>query len=310
MAILFALWFAQANAGETVLLTTLYSFSGPDSANTVGLLQARDGNFYGTTTANDIATTDGPYGTVFRITPDGAFTNLHVFDGVSDGKWPQVGLAQDTDGNIYGTTYRGGTSGGWGTVFKITPSGEFTTVHSFNIPGNDASSLLVRASDGNFYTMLNQSGTFSLGTLFRVAPDGSVTELVSFDGIGGYTGWLSNNPLLQGADGNLYGATAQGGPAFVARLSFDVGYGTLFKMTLDGTLNTLVGFNGTNGAYPTALVQAPDGNVYGTTSQGGPEFVNRSGGSGTVFKLTTNGVFTTLAVFDRTRQDSFFVSFG
>src|SRR5439155_25515827 len=217
--------------------------------------------------------------------------NLHVFDGVSDGKWPQVGLAQDTDGNIYGTTYRGGTSGGWGTVFKITPSGEFTTVHSFNSPGNDASSLLVRASDGNFYTMLNQSGTFSLGTLFRVAPDGSVTELVSFDGIGGYTGWLSNNPLLQGAAGNPYGETAQGGPAFVARLSFDVGYGTLFKMTLDGTLNTLVGFNGTNGAYPTALVQAPDGNVYGTTSQGGPEFVNRSGGSGTVFKLTTNGVF-------------------
>ena len=141
MATIHALCLVKANAGAAVTLTTLYSFRGlEDGANPVGLRQSGDGNFYGTTSANDIATTNGPYGTVFRITPEGAFTNLHVFD-VSDGKWPQVGLAQDTDGNFYGTTLRARTSGGWGTVFKITPSGEFTTVHSFDTPGADASSL-------------------------------------------------------------------------------------------------------------------------------------------------------------------------
>src|SRR5947208_7143266 len=135
-----------AHAAAT--LTTLYSFSGPDGANPVGgLVQGADGNFYGTTSDNDFTS---QFGTVFRMTPEGAFTNLYSFLGGDDGAWPQAGLAQDGVGNLYGKTYRRGAIG-WGTVFKITPSGDFTTVVSFDSFPGDASSLLVQASDGNFY---------------------------------------------------------------------------------------------------------------------------------------------------------------
>ena len=103
-------------------------------------------------------------------------------------------------------------------------------------------------------------------------------------------------------DGNFYGATELGGPTFIGKFSFN-NYGTVFRMTPDGALSNLFSFNGTNGYVPTALIQSPDGNLYGTTSKGGPQF-RGSGGDGTVFRLTTNGVFTTLAVFNRTNGSS------
>jgi uncharacterized repeat protein (TIGR03803 family) len=297
---LFALCLVPLNARAAVTLTTLHSFTGLEDGGTpMGLIQAVDGGFYGTTDGETLATTNAPFGTVFRITPGGAFTNLHVFSGrTGDGAWPLGGLAQDDVGNLYGTTYNRGGNGS-GTVFKITPSGDFTTLVALDGFAGHPQSLLVRANNANFYTFGNHGGALSLGTLFSVTPDGTVAVVVEFGGVGGFTGW-SSNPLLQGADGNFYGATLLGGPTFIGKISLNIGYGTLFKMTPNGTLNTLVEFNGTNGYVPSALVQGADGNLYGTTSKGGPDFRDGSGGDGTVFKLTTNGLFTTLAMFNRT----------
>ncbi len=114
-----------------------------------GLVQGHDGNFYGTTPRSY---TDG---TVFKITPSGTLTTLHTFDG-TDGNNPQAGLVLGTDGNFYGTTYSGGTSSncgyGCGTVFKMTPSGSLTTLHSFSgTDGYNVQAGLVEGSDGNFY---------------------------------------------------------------------------------------------------------------------------------------------------------------
>src|SRR6266851_2549437 len=112
-------------AQGAVTLTTLYSFSGPDGANPAGgLVQGVDGNFYGTTSDYFFSS---QFGTVFRITPEGTFTNLYSLKGGGDGAWPQWGLVLGGDGNFYGTTaYRGANF--WGTIFKITPSGDFSTL--------------------------------------------------------------------------------------------------------------------------------------------------------------------------------------
>ena len=304
IAIFLAIWAAGANAGETSTLTTIYSFSGPDGANPAGLLQGADGNFYGTTSANSIADTHPPgwanFGTVFRITPEGALTNLHVFSGASDGAWPQAGLVQTANGSFYGTTYGRGAHG-WGTVFWISPAGDFKTFASFDSSHGWTEARLIQGSDGNFYTMGNQYLGSGFGTVVRVAPDGAPAVLVPFDGVNGYTAY-DGNPLLQGADGNIYGATELGGPAFTGKY-YNPGYGTLFKITPEGKFTSLFRFNGANGFYATALVQGADGSLYGTTSQGGLGFVDNpqwggSGGHGTIFKLTLNGVFTTLALFD------------
>jgi uncharacterized repeat protein (TIGR03803 family) len=283
-------------------VTTLYSFSGPDGANPVGgLVQGADGNFYGVTSESEFT---NQYGKVFRIAPDGTFTNLYSLNGASDGAWPQLGLVRGSDGNFYGTTaYRGANFKG--TIFKITPSGDFSTLVALDSLSGSPGSLLVPATDGNLYSVGNFGFGTGLGSAFSVSTDGTVSVLGSFAGTNGFTGWsFSQDVLLQGADGNFFGATHFGGPEFAGEF-VNTAYGTLFEMTPDGTLITLFSFNGTNGAYPTALTQGHDGNLYGTTGSGGPAFIDNpewggQGGYGTAFKLDTNGAFTTLAVFNGT----------
>jgi len=191
--------FAAPSARAAATLNTLYSFSGPEGANPVGLIQGTDGNFYGRTEYGGDSY-DGRhqtgYGTVFKMTPDGSVTNLHLFDS-SDvvGRWPVAGLVLGPDGNLYGATTGGGLVG-WGTIFSITPAGEFTTLTSFG--AGAATSVLVPGRDGNFFSMADFGGEYGLGTLFRVTPQGSVTVLVSFDGTNGFTGFFAN-ALVQGA---------------------------------------------------------------------------------------------------------------
>src|SRR2546428_4775940 len=135
-----------------VTVTTLHSFSGPDGANPVGgLVQDANGNFYGTTSESGFT---NKYGTVFRIAPDGTFTNLYSLKGGDDGAWPQLGLVLGSDGNFYGTTaYRGANS--WGTIFKITPSGDFSTRASMNGFSGSPGSMLVPDTNGNFFCIGN-----------------------------------------------------------------------------------------------------------------------------------------------------------
>ena len=132
-------------------LTSLYSFTdGNDGAYPyAGLVQGSDGNFYGTT---DGGGTNGGYGTVFKISTNGALTSLYSFTGGNDGAYPEAGLVQGSDGNFYGTTMRR-YGYGHGTVFKISTNGALTSLYSFT-GGNDGASPqagLVQGSDGNFY---------------------------------------------------------------------------------------------------------------------------------------------------------------
>jgi len=262
--------------------TTLHTFAGPDGSEPLaGLVQGTNGSFYGTT---NMGGAQG-YGVIFKITPSGAFTTLHSFcsqSGCTDGENPYAALVQGIDGNLYGTTLGGGSSKGFGTVFKITPSGTLTTLHRFctqsSCPdGKFPQTGLVQASNGNFYGTTISGGASGGGTIFEITPTGKLTTLYNVcsqsgcpDGNYLYAG------LIQATDGNLYGIMDVGGAH---------GTGTIFKITLTGTLTTLYNFCSQSGCpdgqYPSgALVQATDGNLYGTTADGG------ANGDGTVFRLS------------------------
>ena len=177
-------WYGVTNGAGTVFkitsagtFTTLYQFSGPDGSGPVGsLVQGSDSNFYGTTSQGGTNNCSGGCGTVFRITSAGTLTTLYQFSGL-DGTDPQAGLVQGSDGNFYGTTQAGGTSGSRGTVFTITPAGTLTTLHSFSSSGSDGrypDAGLVQSSDGNFYGTTSSGGTSTncnggCGTVFEIS---------------------------------------------------------------------------------------------------------------------------------------------
>jgi uncharacterized repeat protein (TIGR03803 family) len=264
----------------TQSFTSLYNFDWGDGANPkAALAQGADGNLYGTTADGGIHSG----GTVFKITTGGALTTVYSFclqTGCSDGNSPEAGLVLGSDGSFYGTTAKGGANN-VGTVFKITPSGVLTTLHSFNsTDGADPEGALLPFSDGNFYGTTYGGGNRDRGTVFKITPSGTLTSLHSFnlpDGLNPEAG------LVLGADGNFYGTTYWGGANE---------RGTVFKITPSGTLTTLYSFNFTDGVNPEAgLVLGADGNFYGTTYGGGAH------AWGTVFKITPGGALTTLYSF-------------
>jgi uncharacterized repeat protein (TIGR03803 family) len=221
--------------------------------------------------------------------PAQTFNVLASFDG-SNGANPQyISLVQGTDGNFYAATTFGGTRGA-GTVFGVTSKGALTTLHNFCTQSNCSDGALptaglVLATDGSFYGTTEQGGEdhCSCGTVFKLTLHGKLTILHSFDFTdGGYP----YSALIQATDGSLYGTTSSGGT---------YQNGTIFKMTPEGILTTLHSFcaemcpDGARVFYP--LVQATDGNFYGTTSLGG------ANGAGTLFKMTPKGTLTTLYNF-------------
>jgi uncharacterized repeat protein (TIGR03803 family) len=261
-------------------LTVMHSFLGADGSFSVGgVIQASDGNFYGTTEEGGAY---GPWGTVFKMTPDGALTTLHSFcaqTSCTDGQQPDAGLVEGTNGNLYGTTQLGGAHGS-GTIFKITSGGKLTTLYSFCSQANCADGYspdasLVRGADGNVY------GT-TINTFFRITPAGKFTTIYTFSGSDGIY-----SALIQAKDGNFYGVADSGGTKNA---------GTVFKITTAGVLTTLYNFcslalcTDGNGPYG-SLVQATDGNFYGTTYGGGAK------SDGTVFKITPKGSLTSLYSF-------------
>jgi uncharacterized repeat protein (TIGR03803 family) len=252
------------------------------------LVQGTDGNFYGTTSIGGAK----DYGTIFRVTPAGTITTLHSFclqTDCFDGADPYEGVVLATDGNLYGLTTYGG-SNGWGTVYKITQSGVFTLLHSFeDMEGFYPAGALVQARDGNFYGIVTTGESGDQGGVFRVTPEGTLTVLHSFLGADGSE---PEAGLVLGTDGNLYGITFAGGGSSACA----GGCGTVFRITLDGTLTTLHSFELSDGAYPDGkLVRGSDGNFYGTTNGGGTD------GWGVVFKITPQGAVTTLHSFDLTQ---------
>jgi uncharacterized repeat protein (TIGR03803 family) len=253
------------------------------------LIQASGGYLYGTTAFGGA----GGGGSVFKVTPNGALTTLQSFGCTSsDGCFPQGALVQAKDGSFYGTTSAGGASRG-GTVFRLTPSGVLTTLHAFDCPTDGCSpgTALIQASDGNLYGTTPSGGTFGGGTAFKLTPGGAFTTLHAFECFA--DGCRPQAALIQASDGYLYGTTSSSGPS-------GFGGGTVFRLTLDGVFETLHAFDcRTVGCGPFgAVIQASDGNLYGTTA-----YTDGSGDGGTVFRLTLDGVLTTLHVFDCISDD-------
>ena len=274
---------------------TLLNFNGTNGANPYAtLVQGLDGNFYGTTEFG------GPNeaGTVFKITPTGTLTTLYTFPDFSDGCNPGAGLVLGSDGNFYGTTVTcGGTSSGCpfgcGTVFKITPAGELTTLHTFDATdGYQPEAAMIQGANGNFYGTTELGGTNGFGTVFEMTRAGRITTLHSFAGYPA-DGAYPTAGLVQVANGMLFGTTERGGSSRSCETFGGVfGCGTVFKITTGGTLTMLHSFDSTDGAIPDGgLVQAGTGGLYGTTSD------IATSSFGTIFEITPAGTLTTLYSF-------------
>ncbi|MGP8198399.1 MAG: choice-of-anchor tandem repeat GloVer-containing protein [Limisphaerales bacterium] len=276
--------------------TVLYSFSNSDGqAPASRMVLASDGNLYGTTLHGGACGA----GSFFRLIMAGSLSNLYSFPAATNGIGESnydLGpndLVQGTDGNFYGTTRQGGSNFS-GTIFKISPTGSFTLLHTFaaeslNLSGYQTSAdgampagALVQGSDGNFYGTTRYGGSNDAGTVFQVTPDGAFTSLYSFTlpSTGSVaTSGAVPNALTLGGDGAFYGTTQQGGP---------INAGTFFKYTVAGGFTQLYSFNdetpGNNPITPNStLVQGANGVFYGTTAYGGTQ------GGGCIFEITNTG---------------------
>jgi len=305
-------------------LTTLYSFCAQvdpktenclDGENPDRIVEGSDGNFYGTTFSGGAKGGAQPGGTVFKMTPSGALTTLYSFCSkvdpstavCLDGEQP-AGLIEGSDGNFYGITFTGGQFGrptiAAGTVFKLTPFGTLTTLHSFcsdqdpktgNCFDGNGPVGLIEGSDGNFYVSTTGGGAYDDGAVIRLTPSGTLTTLHSFCSQGSPTIYqcldgMAPYGVTEGSDGNFYGTTRAGG-----KFGNQTNEGTAFMLTPSGTFTTLYSFcsqldpktfDCLDGALPNGgVIEASDGNFYGTTDSGG---ANGDPGFGTVFKLAVS----------------------
>lgn len=305
--------------GQT--LQVLHYFQGaPDGANPeAGLAQGPDGNFYGVTAAGGVTTGATNQGTVFRITPAGVLSLLHVFDGVDGNGSPATTLVLGTNGNFYGTanfllfsmmpsggftTLTNGAGGASGSglmpgsdgnfygandtrIYQMTPEGVLSTLYQFPFSGAlQFYARLAQGADGSLYGIDMNGGANSEGAVFHLArtPDDLADTLTNLVDFAFSNGSFPIAGLVAGNDGNFYGTTRNGTNGYPT-------YGTVFRMTTEGSLTTLFTFHGTDGSGPLGLLLASDGNFYGTTSGGG------AFNDGTVFRMTPNGMVTTLVSF-------------
>ena len=299
----------------------LHRFTGgpTDGANpTAGMIQATDGNFYGTTYwggAGDVGLIcDGiGCGTVFQITAGGTVTVVHAFAGsdTAGAPHPNGRLVQATDGFLYGTTLFGGGSGcegiGCGTIFRVATDGSgYTVLHTFTggpTDGANPGGFLIQATDGFLYGTTGSGGDSTCGasggcgTIFRMLTDGSgYAVLHTFTG--GPNDGAFPGSLMQATDGLLFGTTAEGGSS---ACSAPQGCGTIFRMAPDGTgysdVRTFTG-GPNDGAFPNSLMQATDGLLFGTTAEGGSFACNAPQGCGTIFRMAPDGTgYSVLHIF-------------
>ena len=284
--------------------TTLVSFNSTNGANPYygPLVQGRDGNLWGTTSGGGAH----GVGTIFKTTLDGSLTPVYNFcpqSNCADGAYPVAGLVLGKDGNFYGTTLMGGDENGCdfpqgcGVIFKITPKGVYTVLHTYG--GSDLATGpiggLIQATDGRFY---GDGGLDGGGmAIYRVTSSGTYTELARWDLS---TAGHPYGGLIQNTDGSLYGTTYLGGTS----TNCNDGCGTVFKINTNGKKMVILhSFDYTDGAYPVAgLVQAADGNLYGATPYGGLNVGNCAlvypySQCGTLFEITSTRVFTPLYDF-------------
>jgi uncharacterized repeat protein (TIGR03803 family) len=214
-----------------------------------------------------------------------AYTILHNF-GIQDGNNPFAGVIRDQQGNLYGTTFNGGTLGE-GTVFKLDPAGNLTVLYNFNegTPGAFPYAGVIRDSSGNLYGTNSYGGEYAYGNVYMLGPAGTETVLYAFQG--GFDGGNPHAGLIRGKDGTFYGTTTMGGNS---------NNGVVFKLDPAGKETVLYTFcseaNCADGANPYAgVIRDSAGNLYGTTAAGGV------GGSGMVYKVDTSSHETVLHSF-------------
>lgn len=253
------------------------------------MTRVANGDFYG------VALTRGPQGDFFRFRTNGVPAVEFPWGTNLDYGFTLNGdLAYDGVETLYGATTQGG-SNHLGSVFRLTTNGVFTTLFHFNgTNGSYPTRSVTFGKDGNLYGTTLWGGMgfagdlqSGYGTVFKLTTNGTLTTLAFFGATNGARPVAS---LTYASDGYLYGATSGGGT---------FGSGTLFRVTTSGALTTLASFDGTNGAGPiSGLTQVPSGEFYGLTALG-PDNPNASWGSfGTLFRVTTNGVITTIANFN------------
>ncbi len=278
----------KLNAGGTLsVVYNFYSQVTDGISPEGGLFLASDSDFYGTTIFGGTSNA----GVAYKIAPDGQMTTLYSFctqPNCADGSESYSGLTQAMNGNFYGTA-SGYGYGVAGTVFEITSAGVLTTLYTFTGPDRPTSRLLL-GTNGSLYGTTTVGGNGG-GTIFELTPAGNLTTLHELAVRQGSSPWAG---LTQGSDGNFYGTTTFGGAN---------NNGAVFKITPRGNLTTLYSFcaetSCADGANPySVLVEASDGNFYGTTSDGGNSAC--ANGCGTVFEITPAGTLTTLYSFDGT----------
>jgi uncharacterized repeat protein (TIGR03803 family) len=269
--------------------TVLYAFAGgTDGSNpSGGLIQDAKGNFYGTTSfgGGSGCRNGAGCGTVFKLDTTGTETVLHSFGGNPDGQSPGAGVIQDAAGNLYGTTFLGGVYNK-GTVFKLSNTGVETVLRSFKaITDGSGPDRLIHDAKWNLYGTASSGGSgkcggAGCGVVFKLDLTGKETVLNRFldakDGIDPEGG------VIRDRRGNIYGTTYAGGTGC------SEGCGVVFKLDVTGKGTVLHRFRGQDGAHSEAgVIRDADGNLYGTTLNGGDLSCGAPPpGCGVVFKLT------------------------
>lgn len=317
---------------QTVTEQVIFSFPAGNSGEFDNINQtpasspvpAFDGNFYGTT----LGWGSAGYPTIYKVTPQGAFTTLQIFADNTGGPTElyqnsvgnfyglcSTGLCQMTpsgtfspvsplglvptnvlvpanDGYIYGTTTMGGDFG-CGSIYRISPTGQVSTYYTFpSVTNFTGPETLIQGSDGNFYGAVFNGGAYRAGMLFKLVPPSTIVDIHDFK-----PGLYDNQAafdLIEGPDGDIYGETAFGGT---------YGEGSLFKISPSGAFSTLHSFNETaDGAAPLGIIFGSDGKIYGTLGAGGNS--SCSGGCGTFFQFDLSSGFKVLYSFTGTPNDA------
>jgi uncharacterized repeat protein (TIGR03803 family) len=267
--------------------TVLHSFTGVADGGhpNAGLILDAKGNLYGTAVNGGA----GFGGVVFRMDPMGNETVLHSFSG-EDGTEPYGGLIGDGAGNLDGTTFYGGTSDN-GVVYKLDAQGNETVLYNFTagVDGGEPQAGVIRDAEGNLYgtTLLGGTGDCpaGCGVVYKLDATGQESVLHSFTGGADGANGSADPGLIRDAEGNLYGATSNGGGPASA--------GVVFELDPAGQESVLYTFpGGSDGANPHAgLTSDGKGNLYGTTYSGGPA------SAGVVYQVDATGHETVLYRF-------------
>lgn len=275
-------------------LINVYTFPSNQSQGNYprDIMLGKDGNLYGNNMYGGGALNGG---TIFKFSPASRTLRvLYSFNSDPEQRYPAP-INQALNGNFYGTTNDSG-EGIKGTIFRLTPQGQLTTLHYFQAgpDGANPNAGLIQASNGYLYGTTGSGGNNSVcgdpyyanqgcGTIYRIRPNGSGKQVLHY--FKNTDGSSPRASLIQATNGYLYGTTYSGGA---------YGLGTVFRISLNGTFTRLYSFRGSDGAYPslTNLIQASDGNLYGTTLEGG--IYNQ----GTIFRITMSGKFTRVHSFN------------